>query len=104
VSGNGKIARLPREIREALNEKLDENEPGPAILDWLNVMPEVRKALEGGFEAQQVSPANLSEWRRGRLRGLGSKKGRRKRHSGDTGGRAGRRRRSREEPAAAKYE
>ena len=37
---NGKIARLPLEIREQLNRRLDDGEQGQPDLDWLNALPE----------------------------------------------------------------
>jgi hypothetical protein len=58
---NGKIARLPRNIRDELNHRLDEGEPGGRILAWLNALPAVRAAAGGrGINAQ-----NLSNWRQG---------------------------------------
>ena len=35
---NGKIARLPRQIRDELNERLERSEPGPQLLAWLNAL------------------------------------------------------------------
>ena len=50
----GKIARLPREVREELNLRLERPEPGPQILAWLNGEP--------------VTKQNLSHWRQGGFR------------------------------------
>ena len=62
---NGKIARLPRLVREKLNERLERSEPGPQLLDWLNALPEVREILRRDFAGVPVSKQNLSQWRRG---------------------------------------
>src|ERR1019366_1515019 len=61
---NGKIARLPRIIRDELNHRLDEGEPGGRILEWLNALPAVQAVLaESG--GGPISPQNLSNWRQG---------------------------------------
>src|SRR5947199_293160 len=46
----GKIARLPEEIRQALNERLENGEEGKALLEWLNGLPEVRGILASEYE------------------------------------------------------
>lgn len=58
-----KIARLPRDIREQLNSKLDNGELGPTILPWLNDLPEVQKIVREQFKGVAVSDQNLSTWR-----------------------------------------
>ena len=62
---NGKIARLPRSIRNELNERLERSEPGPKILAWLNALPEVKKIVQNDFAGVPISKQNLSEWRQG---------------------------------------
>jgi hypothetical protein len=62
---NGKIARLPASLRNALNERLDQAEESPTLLDWLNALPEVQAVLEAGFNGVPISKQNLSEWRQG---------------------------------------
>ena len=59
----GKIARLPRHIRDELNHRLDNNEPGVRLVAWLNGLPEVRKVLDTDFEGREISEQNLSEWK-----------------------------------------
>ena len=59
----GKIARLPRNIRDELNQRLDNNEPGVRLVGWLNGLPEVKKVLETDFEGREISEQNLSEWK-----------------------------------------
>jgi len=40
----GKIGRLPRQVREELNRRLLEGEPGITLVDWLNGLPAVQAA------------------------------------------------------------
>ena len=65
MTRTGKIARLPVAIRDQLNRRLLDNEPGPSLLDWLNSIPEVKATLAAEFASQPVSPANLSQWKNG---------------------------------------
>lgn len=60
----GKIARLPRDLREQLNRRLRNHEPGKTLVQWLNALPEVQKILAAEFDGLPVRPQNLSEWRR----------------------------------------
>ena len=62
---NGKIARLPRDIRNQLNERLDCSEESPQLLQWLNALPEVQKVVKDHFNGVPISPQNLSQWRQG---------------------------------------
>ncbi|HEX4122224.1 MAG TPA: hypothetical protein VH619_16525 [Verrucomicrobiae bacterium] len=61
----GKIARLPGNIREELNIRLDDGQEADEILTWLNALPEVREILANQFEGSPISPQNLSAWRHG---------------------------------------
>ena len=63
--GPGKIARLPAEVRDLLNERLLDAEPPDAILTWLNGLPAVQAVLAQHFESQPISPKNLSAWQSG---------------------------------------
>src|SRR5215469_16739949 len=65
MTRRGKIARLPRHIRDELNQRLDNGEPGVALIDWLNNIPEVKDVLETHFDSQPVSASNLTEWKQG---------------------------------------
>lgn len=62
---NGKIARLPRSIREQLNLKLDDAESGANLVDWLNSLDPVKRVLDRDFGGRPVTEQNLSEWRQG---------------------------------------
>jgi hypothetical protein len=61
----GKIARLPRAVRDHLNLRLDDGEEADQILPWLNDLPEVRQIIAERFNNIPVSPQNLSAWRQG---------------------------------------
>ena len=65
VTRTGKIARLPLSIRDQLNRRILDNEPGPSLLDWLNSLPEVQAVLAADFASQPISPSNLSHWKAG---------------------------------------
>ena len=62
---NGKIARLPRNIRDELNHRLDDGEPGGRILAWLDALPAVQAVLAAEFGGGAINPQNLSNWRKG---------------------------------------
>ena len=62
---NGKIARLPRNIREELNHRLDDGEPGGRILAWLDALPAVQTMLNAEFGGGRINAQNLSNWRKG---------------------------------------
>jgi hypothetical protein len=62
---NGKIARLPRAIRDQLNQRLDDGDDGQALVHWLNTLPEVQKCLAEHFAGRPISEQNLSEWKAG---------------------------------------
>ncbi|HVY68299.1 MAG TPA: hypothetical protein VHH73_00120 [Verrucomicrobiae bacterium] len=61
----GKIGRLPRAIREQLNQRLHDGGQGPELLDWLNALPEVQQLLTAEFDGKPISAQNLSSWRQG---------------------------------------
>ncbi len=65
MARNGKIARLPREIRTRLNTRLLDGHQGKQIVQWLNSLPEVREVLDQKFEGRAVNEQNLSDWRQG---------------------------------------
>jgi len=59
----GKIARLPRELREQINRRLVNNEPGNQLVAWLNGLPEVQAVLAEHFGGREINEDNLSEWK-----------------------------------------
>lgn len=65
MARNGKIARLPREIRDELNRRLHSGGQGGPLLAWLNALPEVAAVMAREFGGNPVSKQNLCEWRAG---------------------------------------
>jgi len=63
MAGTGKIAALPRDVREELCRRMENGKTGAEILPWLNELPEVKAVLADRFNAVPVSDANLSNWR-----------------------------------------
>jgi hypothetical protein len=68
MTRNGKIARLPRDIRNQLNRRLDDGEPGVQLVTWLNSLPEAQAVLKAEFAERPISEQNLSEWKTGGYR------------------------------------
>ncbi len=65
MTRNGKIARLPKAVREKLNELLAEGVPGNKLIEWLNGRPEVKEVLAAEFFGEPVSHMNLTRWKQG---------------------------------------
>ena len=61
----GKIGRLPLDIREQLNRRLQDGEIGKDLVVWLNSVPEVQTVLKAEFGDRPVNEPNLSDWRTG---------------------------------------
>jgi hypothetical protein len=64
----GKIARLPHAVRNLLNQRLHDGEPGPRLLAWLNALPEVQAVLAAEFAGRPINAQNLSDWKQGGYR------------------------------------
>jgi hypothetical protein len=62
---NGKIARLPRAVRQQLNTHLDDGMEGEPLLAWVNGLPETQALLREKFDGKAINPQNLSDWRQG---------------------------------------
>lgn len=62
---NGKIAHLPENIQEQLNNRLHNGETGQQIIDWLNALPEFQAVMARHFGGRPLSHQNISEWRHG---------------------------------------
>ena len=58
---NGKIGRLPMEIRERLNRRLQDGQQGKKFVAWLNTLPEVRAIVAEESGGRPVREQNLSE-------------------------------------------
>jgi hypothetical protein len=65
MTRTGKIARLPRNIRDELNRRLDNGEQGVRLIEWLNGLPEVKQVLARDFEGRPITKCNLTEWKNG---------------------------------------
>jgi len=65
MARNGKIARLPREVRDELNRRMENGEQGGSLLAWLNALPVMSALLARDFGGSPVSKQNLCEWRAG---------------------------------------
>ena len=63
-TGNGKIANLPSKIRDELNYRISDGDPGNEIVEWLNSKPEVVEVVNKLFDGTPISEQNLSEWRK----------------------------------------
>lgn len=61
----GKIARLPKSIRDEVNRRLLDNKPASEILPWLNADATVRSILDEHFSGDDINDQNLSAWRTG---------------------------------------
>jgi hypothetical protein len=68
VTRNGKIARLPRAVRQELNRRLHEGEQGKKLVAWLNALPEVQAIVAAEFGGKPIREQNLSEWKQGGYR------------------------------------
>ncbi len=65
MTHNGKIGRLPRNLRDELNHRLENGETAGVVLPWLNALPAVQAVLAAEFQASLVNEQNLSNWRKG---------------------------------------
>ena len=61
----GRIARLPRRLRDELNFFIMDGKPDSLILDWLSKEPAAIDVFNALFRGRPISPQNLSEWRQG---------------------------------------
>ena len=59
----GKIARLPRAVREELNARIEDGEAAKPLLEWLNSREEVVGVLFEHFDGRPITEQNLSEWK-----------------------------------------
>ena len=68
LTRNGKIARLPREVRQQLNRRLQDGEQGKKLVAWLNALPEVQAIVTAEWDGKLLREQNLSEWKKGGYR------------------------------------
>jgi hypothetical protein len=65
ITRTGKIAQLPKPIRDDLNHRLQNGKQGPELLKWLNSLPETQELITTKFDHQPINRQNLTEWRQG---------------------------------------
>lgn len=68
LTRNGKIARLPLEVRELLNKRLQDGEQGKKLVEWLNSLEEVQAVMDSEFGGRPINEQNLTEWKQGGYR------------------------------------
>jgi hypothetical protein len=61
----GKIARLPLNIRNLLNERIELGDSGRFLIDWLNGLDEVKEILARDFDSRPINDQNFSDWKQG---------------------------------------
>lgn len=64
MTHNGKISRLPKDIIEQLNRRLEDDETGKDLVAWLNSLPQVQAIIQSEFEGRPIREQNLSEWKK----------------------------------------
>src|SRR5215203_304025 len=65
LTRNGKIARLPKTVRDELNRRLADGERGTELVVWLNSLPDVQCIIAEQFDGKPMRAQNLSEWKHG---------------------------------------
>src|SRR5215469_11522451 len=65
MTRKSKIARLPRSVRDELNRRLDNGQPGVRLVEWLNNLSDVKEVLAQDFHGCRITAQNVSKWKRG---------------------------------------
>jgi hypothetical protein len=65
MTRTGKIARLPRQVRDELNRRLRDGQKGSQLAAWLNALPKVKDTLAKDFDGRALNKQNVSQWRQG---------------------------------------
>lgn len=68
TSRNGKIAHLPRRLRDRINQALYNRTTAKYLVTSLNQMPEVKAVLAQYFDGRPLIPHNIYEWKHGGYR------------------------------------
>lgn len=61
----GKIARLPRVLRDEVCERIRDGATGAELCQWLNAKASVKAVLAKWFKGEPVNEQNISTWRAG---------------------------------------
>ena len=56
---------MPRDIRNQLNRRIADGEPGIRLVEWLNSLAEVNQVLAADFGGREINEQNLCEWKQG---------------------------------------
>jgi hypothetical protein len=67
-AGNGKIARLPKQLRDEILQRLKGGQTAKIIIAWLSGLVEVTAILEAQFSGKPISEINLFNWKQSILR------------------------------------
>ncbi len=59
------ITRLPREVRDRLNERIRDGMPVLSLVTWLNGLEVVREMMRGLFIGQPITAQHLAGWKQG---------------------------------------
>jgi len=65
MTRRSKIARLSKEIRDDLNQKIEDGACAKDLAEWLNGQEEVQSMLLCHFKGNAITEQNLSDWRNG---------------------------------------
>jgi hypothetical protein len=68
MTRTGKIARLPSNIRDQINRRLQNGEQGKSLVQWLNSLSEVQAIVKAEFHGRPIRAQNISEWKKGGFR------------------------------------
>ena len=59
------MARLPKAIRDELNQRLADGEQGKRLVVWLNGLEEVQAVLKADFQGKPINDQNMTAWKQG---------------------------------------
>ena len=63
MTPTGKIARLPRTLRDQLNHRLQGGEQASSLAEWLNALTEVQDMLKSQFPDASITENDLAQWK-----------------------------------------
>ena len=65
ITRTGKIARLSKDVRDILGQRIENGEQGKELVKWLNGVSSVQEVLQDQFDGRPINEQNLSEWKQG---------------------------------------
>jgi hypothetical protein len=63
-----KISKVPRDLRDEFNRRLEDGEENKKLLAWLNDQPEVQTMLKQDFDGLPITKQNLNKWKKSGFR------------------------------------